>query len=89
MRSVVWVVDPAVPATLYASTSSGIYKTTNGGDSWTRVLVGFLFTVAIDPASPATLYAGGESGRVFKSTNGGGTWTSGVTSLPAGPIFFA
>lgn len=80
------VVDPYAPATLYAATFSGIYKTTNGGDSWTRVFVGFLFTIAIDPANPATLYAGGENGRVFKTTNGGGAWTSGVTTLPAAHV---
>ena len=71
-------VDPSTPATLYAGTiKGGVFKSTNGGNSWTTINSGltstFVFALAIDPSTPATLYAG-TSGGVFKSTNGGTTW---------------
>src|SRR6476619_6940392 len=56
-------IDPATPATLYAGTdSAGVYKTINGGASWTAVNAGLTNTtvlaLAINPSTPATLYAG-------------------------------
>jgi TonB family protein len=82
-------INPSTPATLYAGTrGSGVFKSTNGGTSWTTVNSGFTATdvsvLAIDPSTPATLYAGTGSGGVFKSTNGGTSWTtinSGLTDM--------
>ena len=70
-------IDPVAPATLYAGTDSGgVFKSTNGGESWTAVNAGLTNTtvlaLAIDPSAPATLYAGTFGGGVFKSSNGGG-----------------
>ncbi len=67
-------IDPANPATLYAGTNGGVYKSADGGSSWTTVNSGVpLGTIAqalaIDPSTPATLYAGTSDGGVFKSTN--------------------
>jgi len=56
-------VDPRRSGTVYAAlTQDGIYKTTNGGQTWNRALhTGLsLDTVAVDPAHPATIYATGE-----------------------------
>jgi hypothetical protein len=69
--------DPSAPATLYAGTPGGVFKSTNGGGSWTAINTGLTNTVvsalAIDPSAPATLYAGTSSG-IFKSSDGGGGW---------------
>ena len=78
-------IDPAAPATLYAGTdSNGVYKSVNGGASWTAVNAGLTNTtvlaLAINPSAPATLYAG-TFGGVFKSTDGGGSWTAASTGL--------
>ena len=72
-------IDPSTPATLYAGTfEGGVFKSTNGGNSWTTINSGLtstrVFALAIDPSTPATLYAGTGGSGVFKSTNGGTTW---------------
>jgi photosystem II stability/assembly factor-like uncharacterized protein len=71
--------DPAAPATLYAGTErSGIFKTTNGGLTWTRQFdTGKVSALLIDPANSAKLYFSDQFGTgVFKSINAGATWTS-------------
>ena len=83
-------IDPSAPATLYASTyAGGVFKSTNGGESWSAINTGFdtryriiVSALAIDPSAPATLYAGtshdvefGPGDGVFKSTNGGKSWS--------------
>lgn len=83
-------VHPTDPATVYLGTAAGgVWKTTNGGQTWTpltdsqaSLAIGAL---AIDPNNPETVYAGtGEpdySGDSYygqgllKSTNGGQSWT--------------
>ena len=65
-------IDPVTPTTLYAAsgtyyaaaTGRGVFKSTDGGGSWTRINSGlppFLLNfdaLAIDPVTPSTLYAG-------------------------------
>ena len=83
------VVDPTDPDTIYAGgVAGGVFKTTDGGQSWTptsddlvNIAIGSL---VMDPTDPRTLYAGtgegffnGDSVRglgVFKTTDGGATW---------------
>jgi hypothetical protein len=67
-------IDPAAPATLYAGTDGGVFKSTNGGASWRAASTGLTYitvrSLALDPATPTTVYAG-TNGGMFKSTNGG------------------
>src|SRR5437867_4925246 len=78
-------IDPATPSSVYAGTNrGGVFKSTNGGTSWTAVNTGLPFNtiaqaLAIDPVNTATLYVGTTAG-VFKSTNGGASWTVSLTS---------
>jgi len=82
-------IDPATPQTLYAGTyGGGVFKSVNGGTSWSGVSTGLTNTVvhslALDPSAPQTLYAGTNGGGVFKSANGGTSWSaanSGLTSV--------
>jgi photosystem II stability/assembly factor-like uncharacterized protein len=69
----VLAIDPHTPTTLYASTSVGVFKSTDGGGHWSAVDVAGHF-LAIDPQTPTTLYAGGAG--IFKSTDGGATWSA-------------
>ena len=87
------VVDPQTPSAVYALTSAGIFKTTDGGADWhaTGVLPpaevpGFFpKSLAIDPQNSTTLYAARESGGVLKSTDGGASWNA-VNSGLIGPL---
>jgi len=81
-------IDPSSPTTIYAGTDGqGIYKSTNGGNSWSQINNGLtnssICTLTIDQASPTTIYAGTYGGGLFKSTDGGANWSqtnSGMTN---------
>lgn len=79
--------DPVDSRIVYAGTTLGIYKTTDGGTSWTTMngglTGGYVQSLAIDPTRNQTVYAG-TPGGIFKTTNGGATWRaihSGVTDI--------
>lgn len=90
MMVTAFVADPFNGRTLYASlyhtrlagvrTNLGIYKSTDGGVSWTPANNGLTdFNVndlAVDPANRDTIYAATHNMGVFKSTNGGGSWVA-------------
>ncbi len=73
-------VDTTNPDIVYAATSRGVFKTTNGGLAWAAVKTGLVpidehFALSIDPSDSDIVYVGAQKG-VFKSTNGGATWTA-------------
>jgi len=71
------MIDPQSPSTLYMVTNAGIYKSMDGGGSWSSSIVGYLGYVRaliIDPKTPTTLYAGKPTG-IYKSEDGGLTWS--------------
>ena len=67
------VVDPSQPRTLYASTYPGLSKSTDGGQTWTRVPIAADGPIAIAPSAPNVLYAE-VSGRLWRSADYGATW---------------
>ena len=77
-------IDPATPATLYAGTYGGVFKSTDGGGNWHAVNTGLTDTpvraLAIDPATPATLYAGTVVAACSRARTAAGT---GARSTPA------
>jgi len=93
------VMDPRDPDVLYAAAyqrrrhvftyvgggpGSGMYKTTDGGENWTKINKGLpsvdigRIGLAISPADPEIIYAMVEAaqgkGGFFKSTNRGASW---------------
>jgi uncharacterized repeat protein (TIGR01451 family) len=78
-------IDPTTPATLYAGTYGGVFKSTTSAGAWTAANTGlsdlWVNALAIDPTTPATLYAGTYGGGVFKSTDSGATWVAVNTGL--------
>ena len=101
------VMDPSNPSVLYAAAlqrerraysyvgggpGSGVYKTTDGGDSWEELTAGLpdsdMGRIGLDISRnhPSTLYAvveGSEQG-VYRTDNGGRSWrkTSDIASIP-------
>jgi len=80
------VIDPSTSgatAVLYAGTNGGgVYKSTDGGTTWTQMnnFLGnvFITSLAVHPTTTSTVFAGTSNG-LYKSTDGGATWSQ--TSL--------
>ncbi|NNK83333.1 MAG: glycosyl hydrolase, partial [Flavobacteriaceae bacterium] len=106
------VMDPRNPEVLYASSlqrrrhvytyvgggpGSGLHKTTDGGQTWTKIQKGLpdvelgRIGLAISPANPEIIYAiveaaEGKSG-VFASTNRGATWEKRGSHVTSGNYY--
>lgn len=69
-------------------TAWGLFKSTNGGGSWTRQNSGIgeesIFSVAISPHDSNLVIAGSsKSGGVYRTTDGGNSWESSSTGVMA------
>lgn len=76
-------------AKLYAATVSGLFRSLDGGASWTRSFPAALVArqVLLDPANPSTLYVlYGDSStginQIAKSTDAGSTWQVLTDAVP-------
>lgn len=73
------VIDPNSQAVYAALTGDGVYKSSNGGASWSATNSGLpaslsIYSLAIDPTNGQVIYAGTTDSGVYKSTNGGASW---------------
>jgi PKD repeat protein len=77
------LINPNNTQVIVAATSAGIFRTTNGGTSWTQITgANHNFKdMEQKPGDFNTLYAAGT--RLFRSTDGGATWTQITAGLPA------
>jgi hypothetical protein len=75
--------DWATNATLYVSSDSNIYRSTDGADTWTRrnSIGGTPFTITCNSNDPTCLLVGTEY-NFFKSTDGGSNWSNIYTNDP-------
>jgi photosystem II stability/assembly factor-like uncharacterized protein len=77
---VVIQLHPKNPDIIYVATNDYIYKTRDGGQTWTNLSHGMshsrVISMAIDPTYPATVYAGTKGDAVYKSYDGGQRWVS-------------
>jgi photosystem II stability/assembly factor-like uncharacterized protein len=70
------VMDPAQSDTVYAGTTEGLYKTTNGGKTWQRTTPGDVIVndVYIDPRNPQHVLLATDRSGVLASDDGGMTF---------------
>jgi photosystem II stability/assembly factor-like uncharacterized protein len=79
--------SPSDQARLYATSSSHLYRTDDGGYSWTSILSQSLWfepNLAVSSQNPDVLYAANRK-TVKKTVDGGQTWTSINNGLPSEP----
>jgi hypothetical protein len=72
--------DPADAGAVVASTENGIYRTTNGGGTWTQQSSLSNLTLSRSPANPAVIY--GFNCNAYESTDNGVTWNYQGTTSP-------
>jgi photosystem II stability/assembly factor-like uncharacterized protein len=70
-------------ANVYAGSSTGLYRSTNGGASWSKLSTTGLPTAAISVlgANGTKLY-GYSNGEMYRSSDSGANWTKIQTGLP-------
>jgi photosystem II stability/assembly factor-like uncharacterized protein len=51
------VQSPANPDIILAATSNGVYRTTNGGNTWVRELSLLTYDIEFKPGDPTRVYA--------------------------------
>lgn len=74
------LINPTNPSILMAFSNAGIFRTTNGGTSWSNPTGSFgTIDAEFKPGDPNTVYASGTS--IKRSTDGGVTWAAITTSL--------
>ncbi len=76
------LVSPANPQVLLAATNQGIYKTIDGGTTWSITQPGYFMDMEFKPEDATILYASYGSG-IYKSVNEGSTWTKLSTGIPS------
>jgi photosystem II stability/assembly factor-like uncharacterized protein len=75
---------------IYAGTlGGGVYKTTDVGQTWTRINNGlgepWVHSLAMSRANPQILYAGLDKTGFYITTDGGLNWIAGNNGLPGPP----
>lgn len=81
------IMHPTNENIIFAATTKGIYKTTDGGSTWARKAEGFFMDITFNKGNPskmyaATAYVSGSAGQVYRSTDDGESWAA-VTSFSA------
>jgi len=65
----------AAPGVVYAvAGEDGIFRTADGGKSWSSVRKGEVHELAVDPTKPDRVFAATKEG-LFRSADGGASWT--------------
>lgn len=90
------VLNSAVaPQTLYVSTRSGIFKSTDAGSTWTPSMdgivgsVGYGYPLVRDADAPNTLYAVDFTGHLYRTNDGAVTWLQTGYVLPPTALGFS
>ena len=89
-RVVAVVIHPAKSKLVYVATEEAVYKTRDGGQSWTRLSEGLtrvrVMNLVIDPKLPANVFVGTLADGVYKSPDGGRRWLPRNAGIQKGTI---
>ena len=75
------VPDPVSPQIIFASGGTGIFKSTDGGQSWTTVYRSPASALVVDPGNHLRL-AAMVNGTLLRSVDGGVSWAAAPASCP-------
>ena len=72
-----FAVDPSNPEMMYAALRDGVFRSDNGGSTWTPVTAGpkNVAAIAVKPKKPGEVYAATTDGGIVHSVDGGAQWT--------------
>src|SRR5262249_46597055 len=91
-QALAFAVSGGTTPVVYAATSGGVFRTTDGGAMWLVPGRGLTnpspLGVAVDPQNAQVVYAGTDGSGVFKSTDGGASWQPASGSFDA-PLAFS
>jgi photosystem II stability/assembly factor-like uncharacterized protein len=87
-KKTILAIAPSSTSVIYTGTTSALWKTTDGGTSWSTITVpgSNISRLIVHPTDPNTIwlvrsnYTAGA--KVYKSVNGGSSWTNVSGSLP-------
>src|SRR5205823_5792809 len=77
-------IDPTDGRRVFSGGNRGLYRTTDGGTTWTQPMTVSTSNVVIDPRNPTIVYASTQADGVLRSADGGGTFSAinnGLTTL--------
>ena len=71
-----FAVDPADPKTMYVAVRDGLFKSSDGGQTWMAAGKGWrnLAAVAVNPKDPNVVLVATADGAIFRSPDAGKTW---------------
>jgi hypothetical protein len=76
------LISPTNPKVLLAAASDGVWRTTNGGETWANVQAGYFMDMEFKPGDDSIVYASTFfDSEIYRSTDNGASWSS-VVALP-------
>ncbi len=71
-----FAVDPTNAKVMYVAMRDGIFRSDNGGSTWTVVANGpkNVAAIAVNPRKPSEVYAATMDGTIVWSADGGARW---------------
>ena len=70
-------IHPQNPATVFAGTQRGIYRSEDRGDNWERMNLTegrIVWSIKFHPGDPSIMFLGTEGSEVYRSQDGGENW---------------
>ena len=76
------LMSPTNSKIILAAATDGIWRTSDGGETWTNVQAGYFMDLECKPGDASIMYASSYgASEIYRSTDSGETWSS-VVTLP-------